>query len=325
MVTADQSRSATVPSTWADPAPVVATPPLWRRALPLVVWLTCLGVAVVLLLALGGGRLAAPALTDPGSWPQWAAGRDPLEVVMVALRLFALAVAWYLTGVTSVSVLARLVRAARLVRLADALSVGPVKVVVQQALGIGLATGIVVTAVPGVTAAGRSAASDPRADVVVMSAVPESGDDSGEADVVPVGAVPVPAPPASSSPSPSPTPSPTPSPAVAPAAVAPPTGTQQPELAEPASPTPTGTEGNAEAVDLSRRHEVRVRSGDHFWAISERAVAAHLGRTGSEEEVLAHWQATVAANADRLVVASNPDLLLPGQVVVVPAVAEVLS
>ena len=63
-----------------------------------------------------------------------------------------------------------------------------------------------------------------------------------------------------------------------------------------------------------------IVAGDHFWSIAVDEVASHLGRPGTDAEVLDHWELLLAANADRLLVAGNPDLLLPGQVVVLPAV-----
>lgn len=122
--------------------------PRERRLAPLAVWLACLAGALALLLWLGDGRLAAPDLTAPASWAAWARARSTAEVTVAVLRLGALGLAWYLVGVTSVSVLAHAARAAALVRVADALSFGPVRTVVQQALGVGLAVGVVAWAVP---------------------------------------------------------------------------------------------------------------------------------------------------------------------------------
>lgn len=329
MVSNDQSRSGVVPASWADPAPAVAAGSRWRRAVPLLVWGTCLGVAVALLVALGDGRLAAPPLTDPSGWQAWATGRDPLEVVMVVLRLVALAVAWYLTGVTSISVIARVLRAARLVRVADVLSVGPVKVLVQQALGISLAAGVVASNVPGGAVPGRAAASADRVEVAVMAvlddAPAQSGAEGGQAVMVPV-----PAPASSSTPTPAPPPAPAlsaaPSPVPSPASPSSPSSTAAPVTADQApADEAAGTAAEPdEATDQAGPQEVHVRSGDHFWGLAEQAVADHLGRPGSEGEVLAHWEAMLIANADRLVVAGSPDLLLPGQAIIVPDVAEVL-
>lgn len=301
MVTTDQSTTHRLaPVGWADPVADLPQPSLVRRWLPLVLWLGCLAVATALLLALGGGRLAAPELSRPDTWSAWAAGRDPLETTMVVLRLLALGTAWYLVGVTTISVLARVLRAARLVRLADALSVGPIRTLAQQALGIGLAAGVLATSVPAAPADGHRVAQDGPADAAVMVALDAESEatpmEVARSDA-PVARAPVPAP------------------------------LTMEALPDDAATTPTA------AVDVPRpegdavgaRREVRVAAGDHFWGLAEDAVAEHLGRAGTEAEVHAVWQATVTANRDRLVAAGNPDLLVPGQLVVIADPAEVLA
>ena len=312
MVIHDHTRPAAPPPSWADPS---LGPARVRDAAPLVAWAGFLAVAIVLLAALGGGRLAAPALTAPSTWGSWAAGRDPFEVAMAVVRLLGLGLAWYLVGVTSVSVLARLCRAVRLVRLADALSFGPVRTVVQQALGVGLATGVVLAAVPATS-------TNARADTVVTMAPLAEDTASLSASqplVRPVSAVPADAAVALAARPPIPAPE-----ARAPVAPSPTPPAPSPSPAAP-SPAPTAVAESAAPVvvpsDPPAAREVTVRSGDHFWSLAEDAVAAHLGRPGTEAEVARHWRAVVAANADRLAVPGNADLLLPGQVVVVPSPA----
>jgi hypothetical protein len=62
-----------------------------------------------------------------------------------------------------------------------------------------------------------------------------------------------------------------------------------------------------------------VEFGDSFWSIAEEAVAERTTRRRpTEAEVAAYWRRLVDANRDRLVDARNPDLLLPGQRLVVP-------
>jgi nucleoid-associated protein YgaU len=74
---------------------------------------------------------------------------------------------------------------------------------------------------------------------------------------------------------------------------------------------------------VTEQREVRIEPGDHFWALAERDLAEALGRPATDSEVVPHWQAILEANADRLQVPGNPDLLLPGQLVVLPPVAGV--
>lgn len=61
-----------------------------------------------------------------------------------------------------------------------------------------------------------------------------------------------------------------------------------------------------------------MRPGDHFWRIAEEVLAAHLQRTPADGDTDPYWRRLVAANRDRLVDAANPDLLFPGQVLLVP-------
>lgn len=255
---------------------------------------------------------------------------------MVVLRVVALGLAWYLTGVTSISVVARLLRAARLVRVADALSFGPVKILVQQAVGIGLAASVLTTALPAVPGAIRSPTAAAGADVAQLVPTLDAGTAPGDAaddtsddaaddprdgaamalaaqvaitDSASEAIVPVPAPRATANHGEG-----------APEAIA--TDAAEAPVTPPettSDPTDAGTDADAaEPAVTSSPREVRVEPGDHFWAIAEQDVARHLGRPGTDAEVVVHWRAILAANADRLAVPGNPDVLLPGQLVLLP-------
>jgi hypothetical protein len=113
---------------------------------PLVAWCAFLVVVIAAFTALGSGALAAPPLTDPAAWADWAGRRDPFIAAAALLRVLVLALAWYLVGVTTIGIVARLTRAARLVRVADALTVPLVRRLLQGALGVGLATAVVANA-----------------------------------------------------------------------------------------------------------------------------------------------------------------------------------
>lgn len=126
---------------------------LVRRQLPLVAWLGTLTVAIVVLAALGGGQLATPPLTSPGEWSGWLSAREPVVAAVAILRLLVLGVAWYLVGVTTVSLVAHVARAAALVRIADALSVPIVRRVVRHAVGAAMAGAVLTSTVgPGLAA-----------------------------------------------------------------------------------------------------------------------------------------------------------------------------
>lgn len=112
-------------------------------------WIATLTAAIVLLLRAGEGALGPPPLTAFDALTAWVAAGDPLTVGFALLRLILLALAWYLLGATTIGALARVAHARRFVRLADLLTVAPVRRVLQGALGVGLATAAV-SSVPGV-------------------------------------------------------------------------------------------------------------------------------------------------------------------------------
>jgi hypothetical protein len=58
--------------------------------------------------------------------------------------------------------------------------------------------------------------------------------------------------------------------------------------------------------------------GDHLWHVAESALATSWGRAPSDAEVAPYWEQVIEANRERLVDPGNPDLILPGQGIVVP-------
>jgi nucleoid-associated protein YgaU len=61
-----------------------------------------------------------------------------------------------------------------------------------------------------------------------------------------------------------------------------------------------------------RQH--RVQPGDHLWSIAEQAFTDHLGRQPAAADLDAYWRTVVDANPQLV----DPDLLYPGEEVVVP-------
>ncbi len=74
--------------------------------------------------------------------------------------------------------------------------------------------------------------------------------------------------------------------------------------------TVTSTDRRAAATTPTR--DVVVHRGDSLWSIAAR----HLGREPSDAEIADAWPRWYAAN--RTVIGSDPDLLLPGQVLTTP-------
>jgi len=80
--------------------------------------------------------------------------------------------------------------------------------------------------------------------------------------------------------------------------------------------TAGGTVGGEDLGDPAR--EWTVRPGDHLWGVAERSLAGAWGRPPTDAEVDPYWSALVDANRPGLRDPANPDLVFPGQVLVVP-------
>lgn len=255
----------------------------FRRLMPLLTWVATLAVAIALFTALGNGPLAAPPITTPSAWGEWAAAREPVVATVAILRLAVLAMAWYLVGVTTIGAAARLAQLASLTRVADALSVPLVRRVLQTSLGVGLATAFVASAASGVVAS--------RPDPPSMQ--PIAG--GARTELEPPGMRPLDTP----------------------------LDTTEDDGGAPtqqAVEAPVVADPDVAAPDEVATHE--VRTGDHLWSIAHDHLAAVTKTDPSDDEVAAHWRDVIDANRGRLVDPDNPDLLLPGQEVLLPAVRE---
>jgi hypothetical protein len=95
-------------------------------------------------------------------------------------------------------------------------------------------------------------------------------------------------------------------------------------LAEPAPPAwspaalPPGPAPAEPRAAPAPVQQWTVASGEHFWSIAAQVMSAHLARPPATQEISGYWRRLVAANADRLADAGNPDLLFPGQQLRVP-------
>jgi nucleoid-associated protein YgaU len=63
---------------------------------------------------------------------------------------------------------------------------------------------------------------------------------------------------------------------------------------------------------------VVVESGDHLWKISQDHLDTTLGRAADDTEVAPFWSSVIESNQDKLR-SGDPDLIFPGEVVVLPA------
>jgi len=81
---------------------------------------------------------------------------------------------------------------------------------------------------------------------------------------------------------------------------------------------PTADAAPASAAAAASEAEVVVERGDNLWTISEDRIESDLGRDASDPEVAPYWQTVVDANQGNYVQAGNPNLIYPGQVLVLP-------
>lgn len=315
-----------------------------RRILGFGTWCAALLLGTALFHALGDGSLAPPPL-DPSAWGAWIQGRDALVATMALLRLVVLGLCWYLVGVTTVGTAARLLRAARLTRLADALTLPIVRRLLQQTLGVVLAT-TMVTAATGPSLAVPAASPAQVAAGVGEDAAPvgtTAGSSGSDA------AIPLPVPPwigmgtargarAPLDGAPEVTLRGLPAPADAegfplpwriPEADAPPdrdvpADTDAPDAA--AAPPDRDAPADTSVPDVAVRGGDRdptshtVRSGESLWRIASHRLEVTFDRAPTDAEIVPYWRELIEVNRERLVDRDDPDLILPGQELLLPPV-----
>jgi hypothetical protein len=317
----------------------------------------------------------------------WERGDLP-TVLFSALGLVAAALAAHITLVSTLALLAALTRSSLLSRVAAQLATAPLRRLLHQVVGVGLAasvtSGVLLT---GTTMAGAQV---PSTDHVTMHVVPDDGPttttaaatSAGSGGAPPVtirmGVVPDPPPPSNdpaastsattepaSTNEPAPTAGPasstTPSaptttatgPPVAPTGAGATTGASptstSPTSTSPASTTPTpdadpgtppsapapaaapsasppggtaATAGSASGADAAVT-TWRIAPGDHLWHVAAATLARAWGRPPTDDEIVPYWRALIDANASRLAVPGNADLVYPGQVFTLPTVPPV--
>jgi hypothetical protein len=288
---------------------------------PLLIWVACLAFAVVAFSALGRTAMSSPPVTQPHNWILWAQRHPVEEIAFSLLRVIGVALSWYLLGVTTIGALARVVAWGGLVRVADVLTVEPVKTLLQHALGATLAVSAA-AAVPGTAVTRTPIVSDTGPGITITApAVP------GAAGVhaVPstVGGPDVMVPESSLIAASAHHPDgwatlldgftqQAPGPSAAEVAAGLPHTEVASQVAVPSLGLPVATDGERGP----QRATHTVAPGDHFWSIAQEMV----GRDAKELGVMHYWTDLIEANRERLVDPSNPDLLMVDQVLVLPSV-----
>jgi LysM domain len=290
----------------------------WR----LLAWTAALALGLRGLHALGAGPLGVPlsSADDLSAWLD----RTPPEVMAVAIvRLVAVAAGWYLAVCTLALTLTRPVGPSRAASAAARATPAIVRRLVVGAGGIGLTAGTVVGALSSTMVAPAPLAARPAAASIVRAmedpGPPTATMTHGPRDMPTAVMTRLPA-------EDTPTAVMTRLPAEdTPTAVM----TRVP--AEDAPPTTVTTRlPGTDAPRASRSPPARatrdpsaappswtVETGDSFWSIAAETLA-EAGETPTDGRVIGYWRRLVEANRGRLLDPDNPDLLVPGQELVLP-------
>ncbi len=231
-----------------------------------------------------GGALPFPTDAHPTALMSWARSVGPAVACFTGLRALGwLLLAWLvLTG--ALGVVTRRLRLASATAVLDRLSLPVVRRFANAVAG----AAVVAASLAPAAAAGATPASPPRVAMVDLGPVVEGPEP------------------------------------VAPASPAPgaPGSTLDPRAPAPAlvdlGPTPAAPPAPAPPTGPNDTTTWTVAPGDTLWHVAESTLTQRLGRRPSEAETAEALTRLVAANADRLVVAGDPDLVFPGQQFVVP-------
>jgi len=229
--------------------------------------------------------LAAPSLTEPGRWAAWLEARDPIVAAFSILRLVAHGGLWYLAVATLVGLLLRMVGAASLVRVADRLTIGPVRRMLAGTMSLGLAaSGVLAVAAPALRAPVAAATQSVEPSATSTSTTATSTTATSTSAVSPATVT---------------------MHQLAPAEIG------QPPAVAPAPEVATATTSPAD--------HWTVRPGECFWSIADSVLTEKWGRPASDAEIVPYWQRLIDANRHQLIQRDNPDLIVPGQLLAVPA------
>lgn len=245
--------------------------------------LVLLGVLLSALHGLGDGPLEAPPPV-PAGWPAWFTGREAALVVAVALRLLGLGLGWYLFAVVGLAWLGRVIGSRSLLALARRLTLPAWRPFLHRAVGFAVAVSVVTAGLPvGGPGTGGPAFAD---QVALHQSLPVAH---------PLGQ--------------------------AAAGLAPtdrPVRAEAPALADLVplawhARASDGTDGPGPANHV-------VSRGQSFWSIAHDRLQ-QAGVVADEVAVRGYWLELIAWNRHRLVDRDDPDLILPGQVFLLPPVA----
>lgn len=100
---------------------------------------------------------------------------------------------------------------------------------------------------------------------------------------------------------------------------APPAATTAPRAATTAPPAAQGTPPPPGPPATPLPATRTVRAGESFWSVAESVLRQRLGTAPTTAQIRGYWLRLIAANAGRLPVRGDPDLIYPGTTLVLPA------
>jgi hypothetical protein len=282
----------------------------WR----LFAWTAAVALGLRALHALGAGTLGVPlsSVEDLSTWLD----RTPPEVMAVAIvRLVALAAGWYLAVCTLALALTRPFGRTRVASAAARATPAVIRRLVAGGGGLGLAAGTLVGGLPSVGMAPTALAPRPAA-ASIVGAMQDPGPPTatmthGPRDMPTAVMTRMPA-----------EDTPTAVMTRLPATDAPPASRAPPpdatvEAATDAPPASRAPPPDATVDAATAPRSWTVEAGDSFWSIAAETVAP-AGDAPDDRRVIGYWRLLVEANHGRLLDPGNPDLLVPGQELVLP-------
>lgn len=270
------------------PARNQARDPRADARIRLLAWCITLFGCLVLLHRIGHGVLATPPWREPSRWQSWLDDIGPAAAFASIMRVGALVTAWYLAAVTMLGITVRIahVRAGR--RILDRLTIAPLRRLLASWVATTTAALAFTLPLPVARAGPPSPAPAPRP-IVLLQVV---STDSAPPSVLLTVDDPLPGPQTIST--------------------EPPTPTRLIQLA------PHATSPPSVAPPRPLPATVIVKPGDNFWSVARFLLSDDRGHPPEPTLLANYWRRLVDANRDRLVHADAPDLLFPGQELVVP-------
>lgn len=299
--------------------------PCRARPLGAVGWSAALGGVLGVLHGPAADTLRVP-LGSLEELSIWVDGVTVPTMAMAFVRLMALAGAWYLAAVTAMSVVANAAGWRPVNRAAAHLTPNVIRRMLSGTASLGLAGGVFSGATPAMlttatafpteapTAGPGHDGTGDDADTATMTRLPHPADDLTRTDPSARPREPHPhTPTATMTRLPDPV-----DPNSAPSASTTTTPANPGPAAPPSVPRPRQST-NARDTHAAPPESWVVGAGDSFWSIAEEAIAGPRA-TAADDHVARYWCALIEANRARLTDPANPDLLLPGQRLVLPSV-----